>query len=520
MVDSPAQMFAAHLMAQFAAWGRPVWLAPGARSQALAIASAQLAEAGELDLHIRLDERSLGFSALGASVYGGPQVIITTSGTAVANLHPAVLEAHHSGIPLILLTADRPEELRGVGSNQTTNQVGIFSDAVLECIDVPAPTLEELDQLPLKAKDLVEKAVLLAWGKTQPIQLNLQFREPLSAVTPDAVEVFETISTQSESEYGQDAQEPKEAKLLDLSIPTVVIAGATASSYEEEVAALGVPVLAEPSSGLRHLSNAVLNYRTLLASNPELVNEIKQIIVYGKPTLSRPVIALLRSGVQVFVRKGQMGTFRIPAESTVVDSVIEASSSDETWTSKWLAESESAATAPTGSLDRRAMITGVWEATDAGVIVLGASQLIREADFYAPGNRVQVWANRGLAGIDGTIATATGIALQQGKQVRALMGDLTFLHDASSLVIDSSDGVIDLQIIVGNDNGGKIFSNLEVAKTVEKNMFERVFATPQSVNISKLAEAYGWKYVNPTTVAEYQAALGLPGRVIIEVKLS
>ena len=131
-----------------------------------------------------------------------------------------------------------------------------------------------------------------------------------------------------------------------------------------------------------------------------------------------------------------------------------------------------------------------------------------------------MWSNRGLSGIDGTIATATGIALQQGKQVRALMGDLTFLHDASSLVIDSSDGVIDLQIIVGNDNGGKIFSNLEVAKTVEKNMFERVFATPQSVNISKIAEAYGWKYVKPTTAAEYQAALGLPGRVIIEVKLS
>ncbi|NBR65097.1 MAG: 2-succinyl-5-enolpyruvyl-6-hydroxy-3-cyclohexene-1-carboxylic-acid synthase [Actinobacteria bacterium] len=517
---SPAQVFASHIIAELALWGRDFWLSPGARSQSLAIAVAQLSEAGLANLYVRLDERSLGFSALGAAVYGGPQVIITTSGTAVANLHPAVLEAHHSGIPLILLTADRPDELRGVGSNQTTNQVGIFSDAVIECIDVPAPTLQELDQLPQKAKELVEKAVLLAWSKTQPIQLNLQFREPLSALTPNAVEVFETIATQSESEYGQDAQETKEAKLLDLSIPTVVIAGATASSYEEEVAALGVPVLAEPSSGLRHLSNAVLNYRTLLASNPELVSEIKQIIVYGKPTLSRPVIALLRSGVQVFVREGQMGTFRIPADSTVVDSVIAASSSDQSWTSKWIAESESVATAPTGSLDRRAMITGVWEATEAGVIVLGASQLIREADFYAPGNKVQVWSNRGLSGIDGTISTATGIALQQGKQVRALMGDLTFLHDASALVIDPEDGPLNIQIIVGNDNGGKIFSSLEVAKTVEKNMFERVFATPQSVDIEKLSEAYGWKYVNPTTVGDFEAALGISGRVIIEVKLS
>ena len=125
-VVSPAQVFASHIVAELALWGRDFWLAPGARSQSLAIAVAQLADAGLANLYVRLDERSLGFSALGAAVYGGPQVIITTSGTAVANLHPAVLEAHHSGIPLILLTADRPEELRGVGSNQTTNQVGIF----------------------------------------------------------------------------------------------------------------------------------------------------------------------------------------------------------------------------------------------------------------------------------------------------------------------------------------------------------------------------------------------------------
>ena len=517
---SPAQVFASHIVAELALWGRDFWLAPGARSQSLAIAVAQLADAGLANLYVRLDERSLGFSALGAAVYGGPQVVITTSGTAVANLHPAVLEAHHSGIPLILLTADRPVELRGVGSNQTTNQVGIFSDAVIECIDVPAPTLEELDQLPKKAKELVEKAVLLAWGKAGPIQLNLQFREPLSAVTPNAVEVFESISAQGDTDYVAISEEIQESHTLDLSLPTVVVAGATSSSYEEEVAALGVPVLAEPSSGLRHLDNAVLNYRTLLASNSELVSQIKQIVVYGKPTLSRPVIALLRSGVKVFVREGQMGTFRIPTDSEVIDSVIEPSNADANWLASWLTESEKVSTSPTGELDRRAIITGVWEAAEAGVIVLGASQLIREADFFAPGNKVQVWANRGLAGIDGTIATATGIALQQGKQVRALMGDLTFLHDASSLVIDENDGAIDLQIIVGNDNGGKIFSNLEVAKTVEKNMFDRVFATPQSVDFEKLAEAYGWKYVNPTTVSDYEAALGLIGRVIIEVKLS
>ena len=129
MPESPAQQFAAHLLAALAKAGvRNFFLAPGARSQALAIAAGQLAEAGKLDLVIRVDERSLGFLALGAALGSGePSVLITTSGTAVANLHPAVLEANHAGVPLILLTADRPHELRGVGANQTTNQIGILN---------------------------------------------------------------------------------------------------------------------------------------------------------------------------------------------------------------------------------------------------------------------------------------------------------------------------------------------------------------------------------------------------------
>ena len=136
--SSPAHVFSAHLLAALAKAGvRNFFLAPGARSQALAIAAGQLASAGKIDLHVRLDERSLAFTALGSALASGePSVIITTSGTAVANLHPAVLEANHSGVPLILLTADRPHELRGVGANQTTNQVGIFADAVRECFDV------------------------------------------------------------------------------------------------------------------------------------------------------------------------------------------------------------------------------------------------------------------------------------------------------------------------------------------------------------------------------------------------
>ena len=513
MVDSPAQVFASHLMANFAAWGRPVWLAPGARSQALAIASAQLADAGELDLFVRLDERSLGFSALGASVYGGPQVIITTSGTAVANLHPAVLEAHHSGLPLILLTADRPVELRGKGSNQTTNQIGIFNDAV-HCIDVEAPTAGE--PLAERAKALVEEAVLEAWtGKV--VQLNLQFREPLSANTPDAVEILQSLDLQVPE--GKETNSVVEPAVIDLSVATVVVAGANSGSFEEEIAALGVPVLAEPTSGVRHLHNSILGYRFVLDHDKDLVSKVKQVIVYGKPTLSRPVIALLkREDVQVFVRASKMGEFSIGANVSQIAGPVAPAMGDPFWFDAWNQSQSVYGQIASGDLDRRAIIETIWGL--GRDLVLGASQLIREADFYAPGNRVRAWANRGLAGIDGTIATTTGIALQTGSPVTALMGDLTFFHDSSSLVIDELDGPVDLQIVVVNDRGGKIFSKLEVAQSVSSEIFTRVFATPQSGSIEGLAKAYGWEYRSVSSKSELDNALTVSGRVVIEIALS
>ena len=520
MTESPAQIFSAHIIAELAAWGRDFWLAPGARSQALAIAAAQVTEAGKANLHVRIDERSLGFGALGAAVYGGPQVIITTSGTAVANLHPAVLEAHHSGLGLILLTADRPAELRDKGANQTTNQVGIFADAVIECIDVPAPTAEDIPRLPQLAKELVEKAVLLAWGKrAQPVQLNLQFIEPLSSVTPNAADVLEEIWAADEKVLAEETEDESTFK-LDLTKPTVIVAGANAGSHLAEIESLNLPVFAEPTSGVRHLAASVIGYRTLLANNFELLNQIEQVIVYGKPTLSRPIIALLkREDIKVFVREGQMGSFSIGNEVTKVTDLIEGTSNPE-WLKAWMSEPDHIGTSST--LDRHAIIAKTWERSPAesAIVVLGASQLIREADFCAPRLEVRAWANRGLSGIDGTNATATGIAIQEpDKQVRALMGDLTFLHDVGSLAIDPNDGELNLQIIVANDNGGKIFSNLEVAQSAEANMFKRIFQTPQNVDLGKLADAYGWQYANPKTVEEFESALSISGRVVIEVVL-
>lgn len=519
---SPAQAFAAQLLAAFAKAGvRNFFLAPGARSQALAIAAGQLAEVGKIDLHIRLDERGMAFTALGAALASGePSVLITTSGTAVANMHPAVLEAHHSGVPLILLTADRPHELRGVGANQTTNQIGIFNDAVRECVDVPAPNGN--DGEPREAAQLAVNAISVAMGydgdQPGPVQLNLAFREPLSATAPNAADLNPLIEL-------PDIFEPNpEFAMLAAELPTVVVAGAGAGSDAVELAeAFGWPLLAEPSSGARNGANAITGYRRIL-ENHTLAKEIRRVVIFGKPTLGRAVIRLLfNEEVEVVVvRSKVMGHFDVSRRASVlVDEIAIDNEVDFEWLERWrMADAEMAA-GESSTLDRRALVNAVWNATNgADQLLLGASRLIREADAWAPAKMLNVYSNRGLAGIDGSVATATGLALiEREGTTRALIGDLTLFHDASSLAVDPADGDLNIQIVVGNDAGGSIFSGLEMAESLEAKTFERLFTTPQQVDIWHLAQAYGWNYIRVENNAELETALQTTGRVVIDVRL-
>lgn len=523
-MSSPAQRVAAELMALLAASGvEHVFLAPGARSQALAVAALQLADADKLDLHVRIDERSLGFNALGASLASGqPTALIVTSGTAVANLHPAVLEASHSGVPLILLTADRPHELRGVGANQTTNQIGIFGDAVRACYDLEAPTENSpsKDELRYVVATALKSALGESGGQPGPVQLNLAFREPLSATEPDA-SALEVSPVTAEPE-----NKSLEFALLDGSVPTIVVAGAEAGPDATELAeAFGWPLLAEPSSGARFGDNAILGYRLVLTERRDLADNIGRVIVFGKPTLSRQVVGLFsREGVEVIVvRSKTMGHFNVGGRATAfVDELTVDSEPAGAWLEEWrIADQQLRLKAPvTGELTRRELVEQVWQATEgAENLVLGASRMIREAETWAPAKPVNVFSNRGLAGIDGTIATATGIALVTGQRTRALMGDITFLHDAGSLAIDPGDPGIDLQVIVANDRGGTIFESLEMRKQLDDRKFERLFRTPQNVNLATLAAAYGWMHIPVGSEAELAKALTTRGRVVIEVSL-
>lgn len=524
MSSSPAQSLASHLLAAFASAGiDQIFVAPGARSQALAIAAGQLADADKADLFIRLDERSMAFTALGSAMATGkPALVITTSGTAVANLHPAVLEAHHSGVPMILLTADRPHELREVGANQTTKQVGIFDEAVRIVFDVEAPTSDNdgTSGVPLLVSTAIRTSLGLAGPRPGPVQINLAFREPLSGDSPNAAEIEIEVPT------GQEAETELEFAILDGSVPTIVVAGAGSDEGAVELAeAYGLPVFAEPSSNARFGDNAILGYPLLLANNKELAERIGRVIVFGKPTLTRSVIRLFfNENVEVVVvRNRAMGLFDVSRRAAMfVDDVTFDVDVDGEWLEAWRVADEKVrlSTPVSETLSRREIVEQVWSATGPGEnLLLGASRMIREAEVWAPAQNLNVFANRGLAGIDGTVATATGIALATREQTRALIGDLTLLHDASSLVIDPIDGPINLQLVVVNDRGGSIFESLEPAKTLSEKSFDRLFRTPQDVNIATLAVAYGWLHIPVHTEVELESALGQPGRVLIEVKL-
>ena len=510
---------------------RHVVLAPGSRSAPLAHALADAAGRGVLRLHVRIDERVAAFTALGLARVAGPVAVVTTSGTAAANLHPAVLEASHSGVPLLLLTADRPHEVRGTGANQTTDQVRLFGSAVRYFADVPAPYGRRGEAADLRA--LLARAVAAAVGTRSgdpgPVHLDLAFREPLvpdDDAWPDAGAVSVT----------EALREPSSV-VLDDGPRTVVVAGDGAGAAARTFAeAAGVPLLAEPSSGARAGANAVGPYRLLL-DQPSLGGRIERVVVFGHATLSRQVSALLvRDGVEVVVVAGRRPDW-VDAGSRagrVVSAVAPggtAGSGDGEWLASWQRAAKAAQDAVDGVLvsgvpTGPAVAALVWAARRPGeALVAGSSNPIRDLDLAAApvvdaGADVgPVFANRGLAGIDGTLSTAAGVALASGAPVRALVGDLTFLHDAGGLLIGPLEERPDLQIVVVNDDGGGIFGLLEHGDPAHADRFERVFGTPHGADIGALCAGYGVAHRRVTDLESLRPALAEPvsGRSVLEV---
>jgi len=548
---------------------REVVLCPGSRSAPLAEALADAADAGRLRLRVVLDERSAGFIALGvarAHALNGHSrcaAVVTTSGTAVSNLHPAVSEADAAGIPLLVISADRPHELVGTGASQTTEQTGLFVPALRLGVDLPADLAADLGGHAADAAitGQVRRAVAAATGTLSrdpgPAQINARFRPPLTAegaaedTAEDAVPLAPAPPSPPAATTAPAAV-PACAPEAGASRPAgsgssvqgrgIVVAGDTAHPAVGSMARslaehLNWPLLAEPTSQARSGPQALSRYAELLGTpaGRALAQQAEHLLVLGHPSLSRSITALLgREDLNVTVltecarwtdvsgrarRVVPMdGPDHQPDDAALRSARLVASlgleSADAAWTDSWR-RAVADLPEPDRSSSGDALARAVWEASQAPsapTLLLGSSMTVRRLDRLAqPGAAApKAVANRGLAGIDGTIATGIGLWMASGEPVRAVMGDLAFLHDAMSLNRGVREEEADLQVIVVDDGGGAIFSHLEYARTTPAGRFERLFTAPQRADIAALAAALGARVHVPDDVEALRGLLAEP----------
>ncbi|WP_432486988.1 2-succinyl-5-enolpyruvyl-6-hydroxy-3-cyclohexene-1-carboxylic-acid synthase [Kineococcus sp. SYSU DK018] len=525
---------------------RHLVLSPGSRSAPLAYAAAGAADAGRLELHVRVDERSAGFLALGlargALTRGEDPLVavVTTSGTAVANLHPAVLEASHAGVPLLVLSADRPHELRGSGASQTADaQARLFLPSVRFSADVPAPA--DPDRQAPAWRSVVARAAAAARGArgggAGPAHVNVAFADPLTPSPGAAPGGSAGLARVATVPLPPPAVLPRGPRTVVLAgdAPHASV-GAAARELAEEA---GWPLLAEPSSGARGGPQAVGPYRLLLgacdAEGP--LDAAERVVVFGHPTLSRPVTRLLaRDDVELVVVSAS-GTwpdagFRASAVLPAATVAAPAGGAELEFSARWARAAKLAQDAVDALLDAEAaagVLSGPWAAraavracaADGAAFVVAASNPVRDADLATRPAGVPTVSNRGLAGIDGTLATASGVALARGGGARLLVGDLAFLHDANALLPVPGEARPDLTVVLVNDDGGGIFETLEHASSVSRSTFERVVATPHGVDVAALCAATHVPHERPATPAAAAAAIAAPpeGLRVVELRV-
>ncbi|MEO5745086.1 MAG: 2-succinyl-5-enolpyruvyl-6-hydroxy-3-cyclohexene-1-carboxylic-acid synthase [Terracoccus sp.] len=527
-VGSTAAQTALSLVAQLWLGGvRDVVLSPGSRSAPLALALDAADTAGDLRLHVRVDERSAGFLALGlATGSRRPVAVVTTSGTAVGNLLPAVMEAHHSARPVIVVSADRPDRLRGSGANQTTLQAGLFG--------VFAPCH---DLLPDVTPEGLAAAVRAACSTHGPSQLNVQLDGDLLPSPPDPSGRWQRpgpAATPSDRPALPDAGHGPE--MLAPGPRTVVVAGDDAGSAARLLAEAGNwPLFAEPTSGARIGRQALRTYRLLLGT--ALRSRIERVVVIGHPTLSRPVTALISDpSIEVLSVRGPAGVATDPGQvARPLESVPRAASrDDDEWFGSWRDADQRLAALIDKSVAAQhfsplAVAAAVSRAVAADTtLVVGSSNPVRDLDVMAtpwpPHQRRFVVGNRGLAGIDGMVSTAVGVALGRSHAARsiAFVGDLTLLHDTNGLLIGPSQPRPSLTIVVLSDDGGAIFATLEQGGDRFSHAFERVFATPHGTDLAALCAAHHTEYERVTDLDRLSAALNKAphGIRVLEVPVS
>ena len=501
--------FARALVDEFARAGvTDACLAPGSRSTPVALA---LAHDARIRLHVHLDERSAAFFALGsARASGRPTVMLTTSGTATANVHPAVLEAHHGRVPLIVCTADRPPELRDTGAGQTVDQSALFGDAVRWRVD-PGPP-EDAPDAGSYWRAIAARAVATASGPPAgPVHLNLPFREPLVPTGAELVPAPGRVDGAPWVRVAPALRLPDDAAVAQLvdsvrSHPRgALVAGwgaqvtpATAVRFAD---AAGWPVFADPLSGLR-VPSTVSMYDAVLRDDRahEFVPEC--VVRIGAPLTSKATMRRLTDDAgQVLVDPDArwLDPSRSAADALKCDAeTLLAAAADALggaparwWNEQWTTVERRARAALDGLLDgwedpfegriARDVVGGVPVGT---TLAVASSMPVRDVEsFAAPRDGVRFHPNRGVNGIDGFVSTVLGAASVSEGPVVALVGDLCFLHDSNGLLGVADRGIDAVFVIVDNDGGG-IFSFLPQADDPEH--FETLFGTPHQLDLTQL----------------------------------
>lgn len=489
---------------------RQVVIAPGSRSTPMALA---LAARDELSIHVVHDERVAAFVALGLGLDGVPAVLLCTSGTAAANFHPAVVEAGLSDVPMIVATADRPPELRGVGAPQTIDQIELYGRSVRWFHDAPPPdTVDRASWRPMAQR-------VFSTAEAGPVHLNLPFREPLVGETAD---IPEPIGPPLPVPRAVATSGPVPAE-LDHQRGVIVVGGrhrVDADRIESFAARTGWPVLADPLSGCRSIPQAITAYDALLRHERFATDHAPQLVVrFGRPPASKVLSQwIVRSGAPV-LQVGGPGVIdpdhNVVRQCSVDDLASLTGAIDTPWMARWRRANERAEAALAAALHEPVALTEPlvartivdWLPADAELVV-ASSMPVRDVEWFG-GPAARAHSNRGANGIDGVLSTALGRALA-GKPTVALLGDIAFVHDSNALVAIRGRSA-DLRVVVVDNGGGGIFSFLPQATALPNERFEQLFGTPHGTDVEAIARAHGVPARTVSTADELRAALAEPG---------
>ena len=529
-------------------------VAPGSRSAPLALALSQAADAGRIRLHIRIDERDAGFLALGLAKASGRVVpVLVTSGSAVANLAPAMVEAFYSSVPVLALTADRPAEYRPTNAPQTINQSGIFSNFVLAELDLASePTHAAPDEVRELFRIMTGQSAISHEGSEisslakGPGHLNVQFDLPLmpeaadlewepQASGGDLATGVPPSNHDSRAEAGTQTPDASTMTKPILELPArglMVIGDLSEQRIADQAMqlaqALGWPIVWEPTSQAHKSANSLSHGSLLLATNKLPTPEV--VITVGTVGLSRSVLGILGA-------TNQHIAVQIPSASKVqpdpaltatqiLDSIPNITTTvDSEWLEIWQSADVQASHIVQRELSGQALngplaALSLWNFTrDDDQLMVAASWSVRHLEAYAPTRAgLRTFGNRGANGIDGLISTAWGVATLGPKRTYLLIGDVAFLHDIGGLNV-ADETRPNLTIVVLDNDGSGIFSQLEQAGPAYRSHYEKIFGTPHGLDLWVIAEAFGFATTRVTTKDELNRALGrtqdIPGVHVI-----